>query len=145
MTIRSLLASTLIVAAASVMATGAQSDEIPLSAELSGANEVPPNDSAATGMAEATLDTETRELTFSISYEGLSGPAIGAHIHGPIGAGANAGIMIPFSTTESPIEGTLELNDAQMAEILEGLTYVNIHTQKFPGGELRGQLTQSPE
>lgn len=143
MTIRSLLATTIAAAAmAALTATAANSEMISLSAELSGANEVPPNDSAATGMAEATLDTETRTLTFSISYEGLSGPAIGAHIHGPVGPDANAGIMIPFSTTQSPIEGSAELTEAQMRDVLDGLTYVNIHTQQHPGGELRGQLVQ---
>ncbi|MEX0957358.1 MAG: CHRD domain-containing protein [Rhizobiaceae bacterium] len=143
MTIRSLFASIFFaVAAAGLAATTAHSEMISLSAELSGANEVPPNDSAASGMAEATLDTETRMLSFSVTYEGLSGPAIGAHIHGPVGASGNAGIMIPFSTTRSPIEGSAELTAAQVSDVLGGLTYVNIHTQKHPGGELRGQLAR---
>jgi hypothetical protein len=140
MTIRSLLATAMITTAAIFAASGAHSEMISLSAELSGANEVPPHGGDASGMAEATLDTETRSLTFSISYEGLSGPAIGAHIHGPVGAAGNAGIMIPFSTTQSPIEGSAELSEAQMKDVLDGLTYVNIHTQQHPGGELRGQL-----
>ena len=143
MTIRSLFASTLFAVAAAGFAVGtAHSEMISLSAELSGANEVPPNDSAASGMAEATLDTETRMLSFSIEYEGLSGAAIGAHIHGPVGASGNAGIMVPFSSTQSPIEGSAELSASQMSDVLDGLTYVNIHTQKHPGGELRGQLTR---
>ncbi len=141
MTIRSLLATSAIVfAAASMMAPAAHSEMISLSAELSGANEVPPHDGEASGMAKATLDTETRTLTFTITYEDLSGAAIGAHIHGPVGTDANAGIMIPFSTSQSPIEGSAELTEAQMKDMLDGLTYVNIHTQKHPGGELRGQL-----
>lgn len=143
MTIRRLFASALLaVAAAGFAVTPAHSEMISLSAGLSGANEVPPNDSPASGMAEATLDTETRMLSFSIEYEGMSGPAIGAHIHGPVGPSGNAGIMIPFATTQSPIEGSAELTAAQMNDVLDGLTYVNIHTQKHPGGELRGQLTR---
>jgi hypothetical protein len=143
MTIRSLFQSALFITAISGIAMpAAQAEMVSLSAELSGANEVPPHDGTATGMAEATLDTETRMLNFSITYEGLSGPAIGAHIHGPVGTGGNAGIMIPFSTTDSPIEGSAQLTQAQASDMLEGLTYVNIHTQQHPGGELRGQLVQ---
>lgn len=143
MTFRSLLASAFVAAAATMMATAAQSETVTLSAELSGANEVPPNDSDASGTAEATLDTEAMTLSYSIVFEGLSGPVIGAHLHGPVGEGANAGILIPFETKESPIEGTTEVTDAQVQDILGGLTYVNIHTDQHPGGELRGQLKQS--
>ena len=141
MTIRRLIGPT-VFAAGIAFAVTAHAEMISLSAELSGANEVPPNDSGATGMAEATLDTETRTLTFTVEYEGLSGQAIGAHIHGPKGTGGNAGIMIPFSSTASPIEGSAKLTEAQMKDVLDGLTYVNIHTQQHPGGELRGQLVQ---
>lgn len=88
-----------------VAAAPAMAETIDLKAELSGSNESPPNDSQAKGTAEATLDTETRELTWTVEYSGLSGPAIGAHIHGPADAGANAGIMVPLKTGESPMTG----------------------------------------
>ncbi|MBO6718133.1 MAG: CHRD domain-containing protein [Rhizobiaceae bacterium] len=140
MTIRSLLASTLTIAAATMFAAAAHAEMISLSAELSGKNEVPPLDGSATGMAEATLDTDTRTLTYKITYEGLSGPVIGSHLHGPVGADANAGILIPFIVSESPIEGTAELTEEQIGSILDGLSYVNIHTDLHPGGEMRGQL-----
>ena len=143
MTVRKLAGYTLIAAMAlGAGLTAAHSETVSLTAELSGANEVPPNDSAASGGAEATLDTETRMLTFSIRYEGLSGPAIGAHLHGPVGVDANAGVMVPFATMESPIEGTLELTADQVRDVAAGLSYVNIHTQNHPGGEIRGQLVQ---
>lgn len=142
MTIRSLLASTFLAATATLAATAAQSAMISLSTELSGANEVPSHDSEATGMAEATLDTETRMLTYSIVFQDLSGAVIGAHLHGPVGADANAGILIPFETKGSPIEGTVELTEDQADAVLDGLSYVNIHTEEHPGGELRGQLMQ---
>ena len=143
MTIRNLFASTLFaVAAAGFAATAAHSEMISLSAELSGANEVPPHEGAASGMAEAMLDTGTRVLTFSIVFQDITGPVIGAHLHGPVGVDANAGILIPFETKGSPIEGSAELTEDQASAVLDGLTYVNIHTESHPGGELRGQLTQ---
>ena len=115
-------------------------ETITFKAELSGANESPPNDSGAGGAADATFDTESRMLTWTVEYDGLTGPAIGAHIHGPADSGGNAGIVIPFETTESPIEGSAEI-PAEMVDALQsGQLYVNVHTEAHPGGEIRGQL-----
>jgi hypothetical protein len=118
----------------------AVADIIAFKAQLSGANEVPPNNRPATGQAEATLDTASKVLTWTVTYSGLSGPAIGAHIHGPGEHGKNAGIVIPFHFVASPIKGNATLNDAQVADLLAGRWYVNVHTSAHPGGEIRGQL-----
>jgi len=118
----------------------AWAETIAFTAELSGANEVPPNTSSASGKAEASLDSATKALTYSVTFTGLTGPAIGAHIHGPAEAGKNAGIVVPFNFVASPIKGTATLTDAQMADLMAGRWYVNIHTAAHPGGELRGQL-----
>ena len=61
----------------------AQAEKITLKADLKGSNEVPPNASPASGKAEATLDTETRVLSWKVTYADLTGPAMGAHFHGP--------------------------------------------------------------
>jgi len=118
----------------------AQAETITLKADLKGANEVPPNASPATGKAEAKLNTETRVLTWSVTYADLTGPALGAHFHGPSEQGKNAGIVLPFKTVQSPIEGTATLTETQAADLLAGKWYANIHTQANPGGELRGQM-----
>lgn len=110
--------------------------------ELSGANESPPNDSAATGTATATYDTDTKTLTWHVEYNGLTGPAIGAHIHGPAVTGSNAGIMLPFPDPKSPIDGSATLNADQEKSLADGALYVNIHTNAHKGGELRGQLVK---
>lgn len=123
-------------------APAALAETVKLAADLSGKNEVPPHDGTASGKAEMTLDTETLTLAWNVGYSGLSGPAIGAHIHGPVHAGNNAGIMIPFPTTDNPIAGSMKITEAQARDILAGLTYVNIHTKEHPGGEIRGQLTK---
>ena len=120
----------------------AMAETINLQAELAGSNESPPNDSKATGAAQATLDTETRELTWTVEYSGLSGPAIGAHIHGPAAAGSNAGIMVPLQTGDSPITGSKVLSEDQVEPLLDGQLYFNIHTQAHPGGEIRGQIVK---
>jgi CHRD domain-containing protein len=120
----------------------ASAETVTLKADLKGSNEVPPNSSPASGKAEATLNTETKVLTWTVTYKDLTGPAVGAHFHGPSEPGKNAGIVLPFKTTQSPIEGTATLTDAQMADLLAGKWYANIHTAANPGGELRGNMAK---
>ena len=120
--------------------SGAKAETVTLKAEMKGSNEVPPNASTATGRAEARLDTETKRLTYTITYSGLTGPAVGAHFHGPGEAGKNAGIVLPFKTLPSPIEGVATLTDSQVADLMTGKWYANVHTAANPGGELRGQM-----
>ena len=118
----------------------AQAETITLKAELKGANEVPPNTSPASGKAVATLDTDSKLLSYSVTFADLTGPALGAHFHGPTDSGKNAGIVLPFKTVQSPIEGTATLTESQAADLLAGKWYANIHTSANPGGELRGQM-----
>jgi CHRD domain len=118
----------------------AHAETVALKADLKGTNEVPPNASPASGKAEATFNTETRVLTWTVTYADLTGPAMGAHFHGPSEAGKNAGIALPFKTVQSPIEGTATLTENQAADLLAGKWYTNIHTAANPGGELRGQM-----
>jgi len=118
----------------------AYADIIALKADLKGANEVPPNTSPASGKAEATFDTDTKLLTWTVTYTDLTGPALGAHFHGPSDAGKNAGIVLPFKTVQSPIQGTATLTENQATDLLAGKWYANIHTAANPGGELRGQM-----
>jgi CHRD domain len=118
----------------------AAAETVSLKADLKAANEVPPNDSKANGTAEATFDTATRNLSWTVNYSGLSGPSAGAHFHGPGEAGKNAGIVLPFANPASPIKGSATLTEAQAADLLAGKWYVNVHTAANPGGEIRGQM-----
>lgn len=119
-------------------------EQLTLSATLSGAEEVPPNDSAATGMLEATYDTDTNALSFTVTYDGLTGPATAAHFHGPAAPGENADPVVPIDgALDSPIAGSATLTDAQEAELLGGQWYFNVHTAAHPGGEIRGQVMQA--
>ena len=52
----------------------AQAETIQLKADLKGANEIPPNASPASGKAVATLDTQTKLLTWTVTYADLTGP-----------------------------------------------------------------------
>jgi hypothetical protein len=125
-----------------VVSQPARAETIALKAQLNGANEVPPNTTAGSGQAEASLDTATKILTWTVTYAGLTGPAIGAHLHGPGEHGKNAGIVIPFNFVATPIKGQATLSDTQMTDLLAGRWYVNVHTSAHPGGEIRGQLVR---
>lgn len=111
-------------------------------ASLSANQEVPPVDSSASGSAEVQFNENTNKLTWKVTYNGLSGPATGAHIHGPAPVGQNAGVVIPFTANlnAQPVAGETTITPAQYADLAAGLYYVNIHTARFPGGEIRGQL-----
>lgn len=111
-------------------------------ASLSGGQEVPPAVTPANGVAEVMLNTQTNTLRWKVTYSGLSGPATAGHIHGPAPRGANAGVAVPFSgnLNAQPIMGEQTITPEQAAALASGQWYVNIHTAKFPNGEIRGQL-----
>ncbi|MBI1924117.1 CHRD domain-containing protein [Candidatus Poribacteria bacterium] len=123
------------------------SDLIFLEAHLEGSQEVPPTNSTGTGDATMIFDLTTNELSWEITFQGLSGPATGAHFHGPAPAGVNAGIQVDIgaiSGLNSPMIGSAIISNAQATDLLAGLWYINIHTALFPGGEIRGQVNISP-
>jgi hypothetical protein len=109
-------------------------------ATLAGAAEVPPVAGSGSGKASVTLDTASKQITYNVTYSGLSGPAAAAHIHCGAAAGANSGVAVPFPKADSPITGSATLTDAQMADLQAGKCYVNVHTAANKGGEIRGQL-----
>ena len=110
---------------------------------LKSASEVPPNASSGSGTVDVTYDTQSKKLSWKVSYSGLTGPATAAHFHGPAEPGKNAGVMIPIQNiATSPAEGSATLTDAQAADLTAGRLYVNVHTAANPGGEIRGQVTK---
>lgn len=147
MTSRAFLSLGVIAAALSFSALGQSmaTNAMALSAKLSGANEVPANTSAGSGMLDASLDKQSNVLTWTVTYSGLTGPVKAGHFHGPAAAGANAGVALGFSgSVESPIKGTATLTAAQAADVMAGKWYVNLHTAANLGGEVRGQMMPTP-
>src|SRR3979409_947479 len=112
-------------------------------ATLNCKSEVPPNTSAGTGTADIDYDAATKKLTWKVTYSGLSGPATGAHFHGPAEAGKNAGVAVAIpNTATSTAVSSATLTEAHAADLTSGKYYVNIHTAANPGGEIRGQVTK---
>ena len=111
-------------------------------AELSPDEESHVTISPATGVAEFMLKRETMTLSWTIAFEKLKTPPTIAHAHGPQTPGGNAGILFPLADgpIRSPIKGAVVLTEGQLDYLLTGRVYVNIHTQGYPDGELRGQI-----
>ncbi len=128
---------------AALLSVAAQAETVMFHGAMSPANEVPAKTTDGKGNVEASLDTSTKMLTYTVTYSGLTGPATAGHLHGPAAVGANAGVLVPFKAPlDSPVKGTATLTDDQMKELMAGQIYANIHTAANPGGELRGQLAK---
>ncbi|MDQ4007489.1 MAG: CHRD domain-containing protein [Actinomycetota bacterium] len=149
--------------AATAIATGGDTG----SATLRGFAEVPTVSSPGNGTFDATIDTAARRITYTLSYDGLSGRVQQAHIH--LGRRSTAGGVSAFlctniggGTARTPacprsgeVTGTLRPADVlgpsdqgiagrEFGELVRalraGATYVNVHTGPFPAGEIRGQI-----
>src|SRR6266581_1082874 len=141
---------------------------------LAGANEVPPVASPGTGLATVVLDPTAQTIQINVTFSGLTSNDVAAHIHccAPLGTNAGVATTVPafplfplgvtsgsyssavFALTQSTIynpafvtlQGGLSAAEAALiAGIQTGMTYLNIHTVNFGGGEIRGQLFPIPE
>jgi hypothetical protein len=131
-------------------------------------DEVPAISSLAEGRFTLSLNGQGTSLTYELSYSGLRGNVTQAHIH-VAQPGVNGGIVIflcsnlgngPAGTQSCPASGTISGTVAaanvvgsaaaqgvaagELARVVRamrnGVTYVNVHSTLFPGGEIRGQL-----
>ena len=96
-------------------------------------------DSPGTGSGTFTLDTDTGQVDYEITFSGMIGTETAAHVHGPAPACSNT---IPVYTLPlgSPKIGTAFLSPDAANDMIAGLHYVNIHSTAVGGGEIRGQI-----
>jgi hypothetical protein len=144
----------LIVAPAAVIATTALATASPaasttteLYATLSGSQEVPTKGNpAASGKAEITISS-TKGLCYSITLKKVSGPPQAGHIHRGKKGKAGPIFVDLFTKPKTPkkgkISGCVSSTKAQQRAIKAKPAdfYVNVHTKKYPNGEVRGQLS----
>ncbi len=123
---------------------------------LNGANERPnPVTTSANGAALFTRNGTS--VTYTVTYQGLASTPTGAHIHGPAGLTATAGVMVDLvkqtqTSNSGVLTGTFTATDIRgisgqppialdslMTLLRTGNAYVNVHSSTFPGGEIRGQ------
>ncbi|HYH56948.1 MAG TPA: CHRD domain-containing protein [Anseongella sp.] len=115
------------------------------SATLNAGQETAEVVSDGTGTFHGTYDKATGEFTFMLSWSGLTGPPTMMHFHGPADPGTNAGVKIGITgfpeAAAGSVNGTVTVEEAaDRADLLAGKWYVNIHTEAYPPGEIRGQV-----
>ncbi len=110
---------------------------------LDGGQEQVPVASAGRGFGLFNLDFPNQgEMKYYISYGGLTGAETAAHIHGLSLTAISSGIVHPLPAA-SPKVGVWTYPAAMRQDIVNGRTYVNIHTTFAGGGEIRGQIVAS--
>jgi hypothetical protein len=109
---------------------------------LTGSNEVPPATTSATGTANITVGAD-RSVKATVTATGMTATA--SHIH--MGAaGSNGPVIVPFTKSGDNAFSAApdaKLTEEQFAAYKAGKLYVNVHSAKDPGGEIRGQLKGS--
>jgi carbon monoxide dehydrogenase subunit G len=117
-----------------------------LKATLTGATEVPtPGDPDATGTATVNLDVTKREACYEVTVQRIDRP-VAMHIH-EAEAGKSGGVVVPMTTptaSDTTTTGCTNVDAAVMTRLAADPDnfYVNVHTQAFPQGAARGQLSQ---
>jgi hypothetical protein len=86
------------------------------------------------------IDTDADELDFYIDYDPLASGEVVAHIHGPA-LHTVPNTFVFLLPAGSPKIGTWNYDPFYEADLLAGRMYVNIHSNDFPAGEIRGQIT----
>lgn len=163
---RSIVQTVLLTLALPVVLAGpaiAQSGGRTFTAALSGGEEVPAVETTASGAAEFVLGDDGGSLSFTLDVDGLENTTM-AHIHlAPAGEngppvvwlhtqegapelvpGVFSGTLASGTITADDLVGPLEgaTLDDLVVELAAGNTYVNVHTEEFPDGEVRGQIAE---
>jgi hypothetical protein len=112
------------------------------SVELSGAQEIPPVNTTASGQAEIEMDLQTGAISGTVVVEDMDSTA--AHVH--LGhAGSNGPILIHLvqdagDASRFGFAANTALSAAQMDQLMAGELYLNVHSDQYPAGQVRGQI-----
>lgn len=132
---------TFFLAAAAMAVLAGAAHATNLSSLLDGLGEAPPVNTPGTGTLTGVLNDVTNVLTYQIDYFNLLGPTTASHIHRGA-AGINGPVVYPLAGAGFPSghQGQVNINPADLPDLLNQRMYVNIHSTVFPGGEVRGQI-----
>lgn len=126
-------------------------DVLPCSAQTlvfsldpSGAEVLPPSTSAGFGAGTVVLDREADTLTWRLTVGDLTGTETAAHLHGPSSAGQGAPVLVDLGAGATK-DGSWSFPAGLEEALAAGEAYVDVHTDAFPAGELRGQLVRRAE
>lgn len=129
-----------------LLATPAIGEVFDISAIINTGQEIPTPSgvpAGAGGFASIQFDDVTKELSWDVAWQDLSGAPSGMHFHAPATPGATAGVAVNIgniSGLTSPSVGSTTIDDAFAANLLAGESYINIHTAANGPGEIRGQV-----
>lgn len=132
---------------------GAQARVASFTAVLNGAHVIGGGDPVATGLALITIDDVANHLEYEISFTGLGNgfdTLVAEHIHEGV-AGTTGRALFSLNVTGLTGHGwfkggftdypaTLLINEATASNF-----YVDLHSERFPGGAIRGHLRAVPE
>ena len=171
--VRGALAALFVLAFASFSTTTkAFDDDLVITAEMRGLGEVPPTNSQGKAFFHGKINADKTAITFTLTWRGITGPPLFSHIHfGP--SKENGGVMVFFcggggkpdcvQATSGKATGTITAADitgpsaqgidpapaGQFSDVIRAIltnnAYANLHTAKFPGGEVRGQVVVQDE
>ncbi len=118
----------------------AHQGEILYKADLDGAQETPSVTTMATGTAWAVLSSDMKTLSYDVTYANLDSTFTAGHIHlGPKGTAGGVVKGLVFINNNAMGNWT-SLPDTIVKHLIKEDLYVNVHSSKNPGGEIRGQL-----
>jgi hypothetical protein len=162
-----------LLALAGAVVQTAEAQEIKLRAKLIGFQEVPALLSTGEGEFTATVDPSRTSMTFTVTYSGLLADATQSHIHFgqrgvnggvmiffctnltppagvplpqhcPLREGTVTGVVTAADVVGPNAQGVAPLNlDNVISAIQSGQIYANVHSTRWPGGEIRGQVKVS--
>lgn len=163
-----------LIAAICLAAVAAQAQTMVFTTFMSGPQENPPNNSPGTGNATLTIDLTAQTFQLVVSFQGLLGTVTQAHIHGPVQPPGNTGVItqlpsftgFPTGVTSGTYNMTFDMTQAStwnptfmnnnggtpagaqaafVNAVNTGGAYLNIHTNMFSAGEIRGFFAPIPE
>jgi CHRD domain len=144
---KKLITGLVLVAALTAAAVAYASETYKLSATLKPGLEIPKPKGAANAKGSFSgtfVENKTgATLKWKLTFSGLTGPALQAHIHqGKPGVAGN--VIVPLcAPCHSGMTGTVHITKAVVHALEKGLSYVNVHTKKNLAGEIRGQIKVS--
>jgi hypothetical protein len=163
-------AATLLLLSATALASDDHRRNNRLSAVLKPTEEVPALSSTGSGRFKLRIDDAAQAISFELSYAGLEAAPTQAHIHigqrrvngmisvflcgpppqaaqtCPVSPATITGVLTPANIIGPAAQGIDPATDAangfeELVRLLRsGVTYANVHSSKFPGGEIRGQI-----
>jgi len=159
----------LILGMMALSAAAAWGAEMTVNARLKGFQEVPSISTQAAGRFSAKIDEGGGSISYELSYDGLEGDVRQSHIHvgqrhvnggisvflcqtsfnpDPTGlapqcpqSGTVRGVLQPANVFGPVAQGVAAMEFGKLLDAIRaGVAYANVHSSKFPAGEIRGQL-----